>query len=994
MANNDSDVGSVWRRWDLHIHSPGTKMANGFGESTGENWKKYLTALEESDVQVFGITDYFSVENYFSAIDQYATMFPSGKKKFFPNIEFRLTETVSSDGKNVHTHVLFDNDPTVCSRNKIEQFLSDLKTHLTNNGVKIRCSELQSDSDYQSATVSISDLREALKSIFSNENSYLIGTAANNDGLRGVDTKSPRSMSISDELDKASHALFGSSKNTDYYLREDRYENETKSDAKPVFSGSDSHSYEDLARLSGDEPNYEPTWIKSDKTFRGLRQTLFEPQGRVFIGEYPPVMVRKKREATRFISELRITQKASYNDEHGSWFKDVIIPFNPELTAIIGNKGSGKSAIADIIALLGNSRQEEHFSFLTDDSKNRKFRRAGYAENFEGVLKWQSDTEFPKKLSDNVDLTKPESVKYLPQNYFENLTNEIEVKEFRNEIEEVVFSHVNEADRVGTAQFRELEEIKTSHSKSDISGLKTQLREINIELIDLENRAAPEFKRKLSEQLKLKREEYKVLETSKPKKVEQPNEATEEQKLVAEKIAKATKLLTFLSDRGKETVVRLTALKSDLQKLHYVKDAIKSLGSHVQSEKYGLKSKCEELGLDVEKIVSYKTDLSSIDSKISQTHLAIELLEKDSQQEFNTQTNYTDIYSVADLRAAYDFISNCIKNLKETLSAPQKRYQNYLQAINEISLKQKDIQGDDNDPKSGTIKFIEQQIASIENDLENRLAEKYGAREEISKSIFECKEKVRLFYEGLKESVESRLKDVSSDEFSVTIDASFVLSHSFTEDFFSYINQNVKGAFRGNEDGQRELQKLIADVDWNKVDSIISLINSVIEKIKLEPVSAQIKDIKKFYDFLFSFEFFEAKYELRLGGKNLNQLSPVEKGLLLLVFYLHLDKEKTPLIIDQPEDNLDNDSIFSVLAKCIRAAKKSRQVILVTHNPNLAVGADAEQIIYVKLEKHNNYKFTYKTGAIENPHINSAIVKVLEGSKPAFVQRRLAYQIR
>ncbi len=112
-----------------------------------------------------------------------------------------------------------------------------------------------------------------------------------------------------------------------------------------------------------------------------------------------------------------------------------------------------------------------------------------------------------------------------------------------------------------------------------------------------------------------------------------------------------------------------------------------------------------------------------------------------------------------------------------------------------------------------------------------------------------------------------------------------------------------------------------------------------------------------------------------------------------MVFYLHLDKEKTPLIIDQPEDNLDNDSIFSVLANCIREAKKSRQVILVTHNPNLAVGADAEQILYVTLEKHNNYNFTCKSGAIENPFINAAIVKVLEGSRPAFVQRRLKYQI-
>jgi len=65
----------------------------------------------------------------------------------------------------------------------------------------------------------------------------------------------------------------------------------------------------------------------------------------------------------------------------------------------------------------------------------------------------------------------------------------------------------------------------------------------------------------------------------------------------------------------------------------------------------------------------------------------------------------------------------------------------------------------------------------------------------------------------------------------------------------------------------------------------------------------------------------------------------------------------------------------------------------VTHNPNLAVGADAEQIIYVKLEKSDKYKFSYESGSIENQNINDKIVLVLEGSQPAFIKRRLKYQI-
>ena len=53
-----------------------------------------------------------------------------------------------------------------------------------------------------------------------------------------------------------------------------------------------------------------------------------------------------------------------------------------------------------------------------------------------------------------------------------------------------------------------------------------------------------------------------------------------------------------------------------------------------------------------------------------------------------------------------------------------------------------------------------------------------------------------------------------------------------------------------------------------------------------------------------------------------------------------------------------------MLAHCIKEAKKRRQVIIVTHNPNLAVGADAEQVIHVELDKSKGYKFIYKSGAI------------------------------
>nr|WP_243121119.1 hypothetical protein [Clostridium autoethanogenum] len=96
------------------------------------------------------------------------------------------------------------------------------------------------------------------------------------------------------------------------------------------------------------------------------------------------------------------------------------------------------------------------------------------------------------------------------------------------------------------------------------------------------------------------------------------------------------------------------------------------------------------------------------------------------------------------------------------------------------------------------------------------------------------------------------------------------------------------------------------------------------------------------------------------------------------------------MIIDQPEDNLDNQSVYSKLVPCICKAKTNRQVIIVTHNPNIAVACDAEQIIYCSIDKSNN-NINYISGSIENKKIKSKVIDILEGTKPAFNLRELKY---
>ena len=151
-----------------------------------------------------------------------------------------------------------------------------------------------------------------------------------------------------------------------------------------------------------------------------------------------------------------------------------------------------------------------------------------------------------------------------------------------------------------------------------------------------------------------------------------------------------------------------------------------------------------------------------------------------------------------------------------------------------------------------------------------------------------------------------------------------------------------------------------------------------------------IKDRKVFYEYLFFLDYLDINFVLKLGGRPLQNLSAGEKGIVLLVFYLALNKNEIPLIIDQPEDNLDNQSVYSKLVGCISKAKLRRQVIIVTHNPNIAIACDAEQIIYCTMDK-NESRIYYQSNALENNITKEHVVNVLEGTMPAFNLRRKKY---
>ncbi len=286
-------------------------------------------------------------------------------------------------------------------------------------------------------------------------------------------------------------------------------------------------------------------------------------------------------------------------------------------------------------------------------------------------------------------------------------------------------------------------------------------------------------------------------------------------------------------------------------------------------------------------------------------------------------------------------------------------------------------------------------VAEIQKNKELRI--------EISEKIFDKKQDVIKVYKDVKQKLDTIIEENTDllGSYKINIEARLSFNNNFKDSFFRNINQNQVGTFYSIEGGNVQFNKLIKEIDFDNKEDVRTFLINIVEAIFEDKrdnynnakryLDGQIKDPLDLYNSLFSLSFLDYNYQLMQGKKKLQQLSPGERGALLLIFYLLLDKDNKPLIIDQPEDNLDNHSVANILVPFIRKAKANRQIILVTHNPNLAVVSDAEQVIYVNIDKENEYTFEYESGSIENRNINERIVQVLEGAMPAFNKRKRKY---
>jgi energy-coupling factor transporter ATP-binding protein EcfA2 len=157
-------------------------------------------------------------------------------------------------------------------------------------------------------------------------------------------------------------------------------------------------------------------------------------------------------------------------------------------------------------------------------------------------------------------------------------------------------------------------------------------------------------------------------------------------------------------------------------------------------------------------------------------------------------------------------------------------------------------------------------------------------------------------------------------------------------------------------------------------------------------------------------DYFEIDYTIEHRGDDILRMSPGKRGVVLLQLILHLSSADHPILIDQPEDNLDNRTIYNELNGFIREKKEKRQIIIVTHNANLAVSTDAENVIVANQSGQQRgrdkreFQFEYISGPLENTFrddtqsgilyqmgIREHVCDILEGGEEAFRQREQKY---
>lgn len=588
--------GSEWRKWDLHIHSPLSGLNNQYLKNSdgSPNWDRFIDELERVEgVSVIGITDYFFIDGYKKVME----FKKQGRLKNFdlilPNIELRLdTFVVRDKSKDINFHVIFSNELKIDDIEK--EFIEALDIQVSGSvsgldGIRklnkrsicevgkfikehnqIFKEDSEEEAAFKNLTVSLKQVQELLrKDLFKGKFLFVLS------GHEWADIDWKQAYLTKKNFLQTAHILETGSLDTINWalgkkdLTREIFNKEFGA-LKPCIYGSDAHCLDKICKPE----NEKFCWIKADPTFEGLKQITYEPEERVYIGKSPP----KGKNDAKVIDRIEIRNS-------NNWFEDEPILLNDNLVSIIGEKGAGKTALADFIALAGGDfdiKEEDPGSFIFKALKSSK-QIEETIENCAITIYWRDASSEPITITEDFkDYRDLKKVRYLSQSFIERKCRPEQAGELQKEVENIIFQYIPVQDRMGQTTFIDLKkkraqsiQLRKSRCKEDIKGLNIEIFNLEEEINSLDTRK--EEKGKLQT-------EIEQLEKQKPK------PTTEEERSIEEKLG-------LLNSKKNQLNGQIAIYKTQLSTIETIRTKVEALKTYVDKQLTDIKNDLESVGL-------------------------------------------------------------------------------------------------------------------------------------------------------------------------------------------------------------------------------------------------------------------------------------------------------------------------------------------------------------------------------------------------------------
>jgi energy-coupling factor transporter ATP-binding protein EcfA2 len=666
------------------------------------------------------------------------------------------------------------------------------------------------------------------------------------------------------------------------------------------------------------------------------------------------------------------------------WMQTSIIPLNSGLVAIIGARGSGKTALADIIAAGCDAISDEAWAAESWANPSFLVRARPLLGPAKVKVTWGAGDPSTRAL-DGSDANGPSSysrVRYLSQQFVEELCSSSGMNDaLLREIERVIFEAHPENERDGTLDFDELLEHRASRYRL---------------ARDRESEAVSQLSERIGAEL-----EKDKLVSSYQAQVTQKNKLvgmymTDRAKLVSKGSEQRAERYAQLANVANQVKAKLRQFAAQRQAFLALQDEVKDMRRNQAPEVLRkTRARHPNSGMSSEQwaafLLDYKGPVDSnlgdyvkwVDGKISELKGMTPPPRGEDDPFFSDDTDVGAL-PLATLEAEMhrlEKLVNADKDVQRQYAALSARIATETAALQSLTEKLNDCKG-----------------------AKDRARQLQTEREEAYGRAFEALIGEQAVLEELYAPLMERLRAASGTlrklSFSVSRLANVEEWANDAEE--GLIDLRKAGPFKGKGTLLEKANDVLKPA-WETGTSteVVSAMTEFRRRYQNDllahspvPETEQPEFrawLKRFAQWLFSTSHISIRYGIAYDGIDIRNLSPGARGIVLLLLYLALDNEDgRPLIIDQPEENLDPKSVFDELVPLFVAAKLNRQVIIVTHNANLVVNTDADQIIVADAGAHSSGALppiSYFSGGLENSAIRKSVCDILEGGERAFQER-------